>query len=142
MFFLEVGGLLVDLGESGDGEGLVAGDGGAGEGALPAVFEDPAVGVVPVDGGGEDAAGEVEAARLELEDGQVGEFVAVGVEELVVEDAGGLGIGAGAGGLAGDPLAVGAKEGLGGLAFDGGEKGFLAAVGVGEIGLVEDEEQG
>ena len=43
-------------------------------------------------------------------------------------------------GLAGDPLAVGAKEGLGGLVLDDGAEGFLAAVGGGKIELVEGEE--
>ena len=78
-----------------------------------------------------------EGGGFELEDGEVGEDVFFGVEELVVEDAGGLGWGvaeAGAGeaffgeGLAGDPFAVGPEEGLGGLAFDDGEEGLLAPV--------------
>ena len=129
----------MDLGEGGDGKGLVAGDGLALEGALPAILKDPLVElVVPAGALGEDAAGEVEGAGLELEDSEVGEDVPVGVEELVVEDAGGLVVAAG---LAGDPLAVGAKEGLGGLALDDGEERFLAAVGGGEIGLVEGEEE-
>ena len=82
-------------------KGLVGGDGFAGEGALPAVFEDPVVDVgVPVGGGGEDAALEGEGGGVELEDGEVGEDVFVGVEELVVEDAGGLG---GGGGVVGVP---------------------------------------
>ncbi len=103
--------------------------------------------VVPAGDLGEDAAGEVEGAGLELEDGEVGEDVLVGIEELVVEDAGGLVVGGvlaggGATRLTGHPFAIGAEEGLGGLAFDLGEKGFLAAVGGGEIGFVEDEEQG
>ena len=45
-------------------------------------------------------------------------------------------------GLSGNPLAVGAEEGLGGSAFDDGEEGFLAAVGGGEVELVEGEERG
>ncbi len=155
VFFVEVGGLLADLGEGGDGEGLIGGDGFAGEGALPAVVEDPAVDVgVPVGGGGEDAAGEGEGVGLELEDGEVGEDVFVGVEELVVEDARGCGwvfrqiafigglCGVLFGGLAGDPLAVGTEEGLGGLAFDDGAQGLLAAIGGGKIELVEGEEGG
>ena len=89
-------------------------------------------------GGGEDAAGEVKGAGLELKDGEIGEDVAVGVEELVVEDAAGL---AGASVGAGDPLAIGAKKGLGGLAFDGGAEGLLAAIGLREIELVEGEER-
>ncbi len=44
-------------------------------------------------------------------------------------------------GLAGDPFAVGAEEGLGGLALDDGAEGFLAAVGGGEVELVEGEER-
>ena len=120
------------------GERLVGADGFTGEAALPAILEGPMRGVlVPARGGGVDAAAEGEAGGVELEDGEVGEDVAVGVEELVVEDARGI---AGAGGLAGDPLAVGAKEGLGGLALDGGAEGFLAAVGGGEVELVEGEE--
>src|SRR5260370_42074 len=105
----------------------VAGDGFAGEGALPAVDEDPVVDLrIPSGGGGEDAALEGEASGVELEDGEVGELVGFGVEALVVEDAGGL---AGVVGLAGDPLAVGAGEGLSGLVLDDGEESLLAAIG-------------
>ncbi len=82
---------------------------------------------------------EVEGCGIELEDGEIVEGVFFGVEVLVVEDAGGF---AGAVGLAGDPLAVGAGEGLGGLVLDDGEESFLAAIGGGEIELVEDEEAG
>ena len=140
VLLLEVAGLLFDLGEGGDGEGLVAGDGFAGEGALPAVVEDPVVDLrVPAGGGGEDAALQGEGGGVEFEDGEVGERVGLGVEVLVVEDAGGF---AGVVGLAGDPLAVGAGEGLGGLVLDDGEESFLAAVGGGEVELVEGEEAG
>ena len=132
--------MLFDLGKGGYGEWLVAGDGLAGEGALPAVVEDPVVDArIPAAGGGEDASLEGEGRGVELEDGEVGEGVALGVEVLVVEDAGGC---AGVVGLAGDPLAVGSGEGLGGLVLDDGEESFLAAIGVGEIELVEDEEAG
>ena len=94
VFFFEVVGLLADLGEGVEEEGGIGGDGVGGEGAGPAVFEDPAVdGGVPAGGGGEDAALEGEGGGVELEDGEVGELVVVGVEELVVEDAGGLGVG-------------------------------------------------
>src|SRR5205823_509516 len=112
----------------------------AGESALPAVVEDPVVDLrVPLSGGGEDAALEGESGGVELEDGEVGELVGLGVEALVVEDAGGL---AGVVGLAGDPLAVRAGEGLGGLVFDDGEKSFLTAVGGGKVALIEGEEAG
>ena len=47
-----------------------------------------------------------------------------------------------AAGLAGDPLAVGTKEGLGGLVLDDGAEGFLAAIGGGKVELVEGEEAG
>ena len=59
---------------------------------------------------GEDAASEGKGGGIELEDGEVGELVAVGVEELVVEDAAGL---AGlAGGWPRDPFVFGVEEGL------------------------------
>ena len=80
----------MDFRESSDGEGLVsAGDDGfSGEGTLPAFVEDPVAEVgVPVGGGGEDTADEGEGVGIELEDGKVGEDLAVGVEGLVVKDA-------------------------------------------------------
>ena len=121
-------------------KGLIAGDGFAGEGALPAVIEDPVVDVwIPLGGGGEDATLKGEGGGIELEDGEVVEGVFFGVEVLVVEDAGGV---AGVVGLAGDPLAVRAEEGLGGLVLDDGEESLLAAIGGGEIDLVEGEEAG
>ncbi len=77
-------------------------------------------------GGCEDAAAKDEGVGFELEDGEIGEGVFVGVEVLVVEDARGV---AGIVGLAGDPVAVGAEEGAGGLVLDDGAEGFLTTVG-------------
>ena len=92
---------------------------------------------VPEDAGGEDAFGDGKGLGVELEEGEVGEVVGVGVEELVVEDVSGL-----AGLLlAEDPLLVGVEGGLGWAAFDFVAEGFLLAVGLGQVGLVEGEER-
>ena len=91
----------------------------------------------PAHASGEDAPLEGEGLGIELEDGKAGEDVSVGVEGLVVEDARGR---AGGAVLAGDELTAGEEEGLRGLAFDLGAQGLLAAVCVGQVGLVEGEE--
>ena len=90
LFLDEVTGLLVDIGEAGEGEGLIGGDGLPGESALPAVVEEPLVGGgIPADALGKDTSLEGEGLGIELEDGKAGEEVAVWVEGLVVEDPGG-----------------------------------------------------
>src|ERR1017187_5881089 len=143
VLLLEVAWLFADLREGGDSEGLVAGDVIAGERPLPAVVEDPAVDAwVPTRTGGEDAALEGKGLGIELEDGEVGKDVAVGVEGLVVEDACGSACLIGLGRLSRDPLPTREEEGLGRLALDLGAKLFLAAVGVGQVRLVEGEQGG
>src|SRR5207244_2735580 len=103
VFLHKIGRLLVDLREGTQGEGPVGCCGLTLEGALPAVFEDPLIdGVVPACGRGEDAPLECEGCGVELEDGEVGKDVLVGVEELVVEDARWSAV---LTGLAGDPFA-------------------------------------
>jgi hypothetical protein len=88
VLLLEVAGLLANLGEGSNRKGLVAGDGFAGEGTLPAVVEDPVVDLrVPASRGGEDAALERESCGIELKDCEIGEAVFFGVEVLVVKDA-------------------------------------------------------
>jgi hypothetical protein len=73
---------------------------------------------------------------IELEDGEVGELVAVGIEELVVEDAAGL---AGLR-LAEDPILLGMQNGLRRAALDDVAQRLLPAVGLGQIVLVEEEQ--
>ncbi len=86
-FLLEIGRRFADFGESGDVEGAVAGDGGAVQRPLPALFEDPSVHALgPVSALGMDALGDVEADGVDLEDGEVGKLIAVGVEKLVIVD--------------------------------------------------------
>ena len=92
VFLLEVAGLFVNFGERGVFELADIGSAFApSKIALPAILEDPCAGVgVPKDARGEDAPREREGGGVEFEDGEVGEFVAVRIEELVVEDAAGL----------------------------------------------------
>ena len=157
----------MDLRKGGQDKGLVGRDRFACEGSDPAVFKQPAIDAgVPLGGGGKDAALQGEGYGVELEDGEVCEDVPVGIEELVVENAGGL-VGAVAGcsrvrdrilgqvdgggdrerrllrkALAGDPLAIRTKKGLGRAALNDGEERLLPSIGRGEIELVEGEECG
>jgi hypothetical protein len=89
-----------------------------------------------VSGGGEDAFGNGEGSRVELEDGNIAEGVDVGVEVLVVKDA----VGAAWVLLTEDPLTAGMLEGLGGFAFDDVAQRFLPTIGLGQVQLVEHEE--
>ncbi len=107
-------------------------DGRAVEGALPALFVDPAIQIVgPVGAVGMNAAGDGEAGAVELKDGDVAELVAIGIEELVVVDVVVL---------AENPFAVGAQVGLRRLAFDLVVQSFLALVGVGQVELVGEKQ--
>src|ERR1035437_1802598 len=105
--FLEVGGLLVNLGEDACLELSVIGYAGAVNFALPTILEFPGFGSgVPCDTGGKNTSRDREGARIKLEQREIGELVAVRVKELVVEDAAGL---AGMR-LAEDPLLLGMKK--------------------------------
>src|SRR5450631_64241 len=79
---------------------------------------------------GGDAVRDLESVRIELENGDSAENVAVGIEELIVINVGVL---------AEDPLAVGAQVGLRGLALDAVAERVLTLVGVGEIELVREK---
>src|SRR5208282_1362288 len=131
-FFLEVGGRFGQFGESGGIELAIALDSGAVQAALPSLLVNPpAHGVRPVCPVGGDAVRDLEGVRIELENGDTAENIAVGVEELIVVD---IGV------LAEDPLAVGTKVGLGGLALDLVAERVLPLVGVGKIELVGKKE--
>ena len=80
-----------------------------------------------------DAFGQFEGYGIELEGGDVGEGVLVGIEELVVVD----GVV-----LAEDPLAVRAQVSLRGLALDFVAQRFLALVGLGDVELIEEVKAG
>ncbi len=131
-FLLEVGGRFGQFGISGDIELAVVLDSGAAQAALPPLLVHPTThGVRPVRAIGGDAVRDLESARIELEDGDPAEGIAVGIEELIVVDIGML---------AKNPLAVGAKVGLRGLALDAVAQRVLTFVCVGEIELVGEEE--
>ena len=102
------------------------------------MLEDPFVELrLPVGVGGEDPPRDGEGLGIELEDGEVAEGVLCRIEELVVENAAGL-----AGLLqAEDPLLAGVLEGLRRLALDDVAEGFLTAVGLWQIDLVEGKER-
>ena len=103
----------------------------------PAVLKAPLAAIgVPEDALGEDAASKRESCGIELEDGEVGEFVAIAVEELVIKDAAGL---TGAR-MAEDPGLLGMKDGLRRAALDDVAQLLLAAIGLGQVELVEQEE--
>ena len=93
---------------------------------------DPAIQIFgPVGAVGVDAARDGEARGVELEDGDVAELVAIGIEELVVVDVVVL---------AENPFAIGAQVGLRRLALDLVVQRFLALVGVGQVELVGKEQ--
>src|SRR6185437_3314003 len=91
---------------------------------------------VPVHASGKDALRKLERGRLKLEDGDVAEFVARRIEELVVEDASRLA----RIGFAKDPLLFGVQIGLRGPTFDGVAQRLLPSVGLGQIILVEKKQ--
>lgn len=132
-FAIEVRRRFDEFGESGDLEGRIADDGVAGEIADPTGFEEPGVLVVePASAGGENAAADLEGGGIQFEDGKAAEEFFFGVEEIVVVD---LVI------LAKNP-ALRAGVGLGRATLDDGAVGVLTLVGVGKIGVVEDEKSG
>jgi hypothetical protein len=129
----EVGGRLGEFGESGNGEGCVADDAGSGKIADPAGFKDPGLfGVEPARAGGEDAAAHLEGGGIEFEDGEAAEKFFVGIEEIKIVNLG----------IVTENPALGTGVSLRRLALDDGAKRVLALVGVGEIGVVQDEEDG
>src|SRR5208282_2225997 len=88
----------------------IALDGGAVQAAFPSLLINPAAhGVRPVRAVGGDTARDLEGVRVELENRDPAENIAFGIEELIVINVGVL---------AEDPLAIGAKVGLRGFAFD------------------------
>ena len=78
-----------------------------------------------------DTVRDLEGVRIELENRDTAENIAFGIEELIIINVGVL---------AEDPLAVGAKVGLRGLAFDLAAKRVLTLVGIGKIELVRKKE--
>src|SRR5215470_380803 len=80
---------------------------------------------------GKDAALHLESDRIEFDDAEAAEEFLLGVEEVVVVDLGTF---------AKDP-SLRTRIGLCRLAFDLVTQGVLALVGVGEIGVVEKQEQ-
>ena len=131
-FAVEVRRRLDEFGESGDLEGRVTLDGAFGEIADPAGFEDPGfLGVEPTGASGEDTAAHVEGGGVEFDNGETAEEFFIGVEEIVVVD------------LVVFPKnpALRAGVGLRRPAFDDGAESVLTLVGVGEIGVIEDEER-
>ena len=127
-------GVSLSLRKGGDVERVVAvvGDGGAVQCAVPALLVDPAIQIFgPVSAVGMDAASDGEAGAVELEDGDVAELVAIGIEELVVVDVVVL---------AENPFAVGSQVGLRRLALDLVVQGFLALVGVRQVELVGEKQ--
>ena len=93
---------------------------------------DPAAQIVgPVGAVGVDALGDGEAGGVELKDGEVGELIAVRIEELVIVNVVVL---------AENPAAVGTQIGLRRFAFNLVVQRFLSLVGVGQIELVGKEQ--
>ena len=136
-FLLEIARVFMDFREGGLLEFAKIGGVAAFDVALPAILEAPGAGSGVPDGfGGKDAPREREGREIELEDREVGEFVAVGIEELVVEDASGFA----RPGLAEDPIVLGVQDGLGRFAFDDVAESLLFAIGLGQIELVEEKE--
>jgi len=132
-FAIEIRGRLNEFGESGDDKGRVVGDGGAGEIADPAGFEDPGFFVIePAGAVGENAAANLKGSGIELDDAESAEELLGGIEQIVIVD---LGI------SAEDP-ALRVSVGLRGFVFDLVAQGVLTLVGVGKIGVVEDEQSG
>ncbi len=80
---------------------------------------------------GGNAVRDLESVRIELKHGDAAENIAVGIEELIVINVGVL---------AEDPLAIGAKISLCGLALDLVPERVLPFVGIGEIELVRQKE--
>ena len=93
----------------------------------PLLINPPAHGGRPVRAVGGDTVRDLEGVRIELENRDAAENIAVGIEELIV-----INVGA----LAEDPLAVGAEIGLRGLALDAVAERVLPLVGVGEVELI------
>ncbi len=130
-FLLEIGRCLRQFGEGSDVERVVVGDGGDVERAIPSLLVDPAIQIVgPVRALGVNAAGDCKRGAVELENGDIAELVAVGIEELVVVNVVVL---------AENPLAIGTQIGLRRLAFDLVVQRLLPFVGVGQIELVSEE---
>ena len=103
--FFEVRGLLANLWERVQCEGLVRHNRAILKSALPTVFEDPPLHLgIPMRAAGEDAATQLKGSRLKLENCEVGENVFVRVQKLIVEDACGLAQGVL---LAANPLTIG-----------------------------------
>ena len=132
-FTIEIGGRLDEFGQRSYREGRVFFNGAAGEVADPAGFECPGFfGVEPLGAIGKDAALHLEGDGIEFDDAEAAEKFLRGLEDVVIVD---LGI------FAENP-ALRAGVGLRGLSLDLVTKRVLALVGVGEIGVVENEKRG
>lgn len=132
-FAIEIAGRLGKFGEGSGDEGLVEGDGAAGEIADPAAFEDPNVlRIGPVRAGSEDAALHFESARINFDDAEAAEGSLSGVEDVVIIN---FGV------FAEDP-ALRLSVGLRRATLDLVAEGVLALVGVGEISFVEENHAG
>ena len=104
---------------------------------LPPVLKAPRAGFrLPEDASGKDAAREREARGVELEDREIGEFAAIPIKELVLENASRF---SGAG-LPKYPFLLWMQEGLRRSALDDAAQCLLALVGLGQIELIEEKE--
>src|SRR6516164_4027076 len=129
---IEIGRRLAELGERGDFKGRVTLDGARSEIADPARLEDPGFFVVePAGAISENAAAHFESAGVEFDDGESAEQPFVRIKEIVIVD---FVV------FAKNPALQG-SVGLRRLALDDGAVGVLTLVGVGQVGVVEDEER-
>ena len=133
-FTAEVRGRLGNFRKRLDFEGAVAGYFAAVEIANPSAGENPGIfGRLPGGAGGEDAAPHLESDRVEFKDAEAAEEIAVGVEQFVVID---LAV------LAENPLMRRLKISLRRTAFNLVAQRVLLLIGVGQIGVVEQEHTG
>ena len=129
-FAVEIGRRFDEFGKAVDLEGLVAGDGSVAEVADPAGFEDPGVlGVEPAGARGKHAALHLEGRRVELDDTKTAEQFFVGIEKIVIVDLE----------IFTENPALRAGIGLWRPALDLVAERVLPLIGVGEVGVVENE---
>src|SRR5579862_3124136 len=137
VFLHEVAWLFVNLGKRCAAKLVVPDDIRATHIARPAILHDPAAGgVVPSRAARKDAPGQGKAGRIEFEYRQVCELFAVSIEELVIEDAARFSRMR----MSKNPVVFGVKKRLRRLALDRAAQGFLAAICLWQIGLVEEKQ--
>ena len=111
---------------------MVVGNGGPFQRALPALLVNPAVHAVrPVGALGVDSLSDGEVGGVDLKNGEVGELIAVWVEELVVVDVVML---------AENPASIGTQISLCRLPFDLVVQRLLALVGMGQVKLIDKKQ--